>query len=91
MATPNPVRGADDLRTLTAIAAPPSASRLRQQKRPLSRGAFLLVSIRRLLHHHFLGLDVAAFGDRQQVCASWHVAHGQHGCALSELAGPYGL
>lgn len=39
MAIPNPVRGADELRTLTAIAAPPSASRLRQQKKaPLARG-----------------------------------------------------
>ena len=75
MAIPNPVRGVDGLRELTAIAAPPSASRLRQQKRPLARGAFLLVSIRCLLHHHFLRLDVAAFCDRQQVRASWHVTH----------------
>ena len=75
MATPNPVRGADELRTLTVVADPPSASPLWQQKRPLSRGAFLLVSIRCLLHHHFLRLDVAAFCDRQQVRASWHVTH----------------
>ena len=75
MATPNFVRGVDGLRELTDGAHRFQLLGRGNKKRPLVRGAFLLVSIRCLLHHHFLRLDVAAFCDRQQVRASWHVAH----------------